>query len=153
MWIVPKKPDANGNKRWRMVIDLNGKTVPDAYPLPNISEILDQLGSNSALLTWKAAFTKSQCIPMTPKRQHSLLPLDTTNLKATLPPHSSVCLQGSEMFVYLDDIVIYASSLHEHEIKFKKMANRFRAANLSLKPSKCNFLRKEIAYLANIITE
>lgn len=48
LWIVPKKPDSKGNKRWRMMIDfreLNEKTVGDAYPLPNITEILDQLGS------------------------------------------------------------------------------------------------------------
>ena len=48
LWIVPKKPDAQGNKRWRMVIDyraLNEKSIPDAYFLPSILEILDQLGS------------------------------------------------------------------------------------------------------------
>ena len=47
VWVVPKKPDSKGNKRWRMVIDyrtLNEKTVGDAYPLPNITDILDQLG-------------------------------------------------------------------------------------------------------------
>lgn len=46
LWIVPKKPDSQGNKRWRMVIDyrnLNEKTIGDAYPLPNITDILDQL--------------------------------------------------------------------------------------------------------------
>jgi len=34
IWIVPKKPDSAGNKRWRMVIDyraLNEKTIGDAY--------------------------------------------------------------------------------------------------------------------------
>jgi hypothetical protein len=48
LWIVPKKPDSEGNKQWRLVIDhkkLNDKTIGDAYPLPNITEILDQLGS------------------------------------------------------------------------------------------------------------
>jgi len=45
VWIVPKKPDSKGNKRWRMVLDfrdLNDKIVGDAYPLPNITVILDQ---------------------------------------------------------------------------------------------------------------
>jgi len=48
VWIVPKKPDSKGNKRWRIVIDyraLNKKTIGDAYPLPNITEILDELES------------------------------------------------------------------------------------------------------------
>lgn len=47
IWIVPKKEDSEGNKRWRMVLDfrvLNEKTIGDAYPQPNIVDILDQLG-------------------------------------------------------------------------------------------------------------
>ena len=47
LWIVPKNPDAQGNKTWRMVIDfrsLNEQTVGDAYPAPNITDILHQLG-------------------------------------------------------------------------------------------------------------
>jgi hypothetical protein len=48
VWIVPKKPDSRGNKRWRMIVDyrtLNEKTIEDAYPLSNITEILDLLRS------------------------------------------------------------------------------------------------------------
>ena len=48
LWIVPKKPDAQGNKRWRMVIDfpaLNEKSISDAYFLFSIFKILDQLES------------------------------------------------------------------------------------------------------------
>ena len=47
VWIVPKKPDSQSRPRMRMVIDfrkLNEKTILDAYPLPNILDILDQLG-------------------------------------------------------------------------------------------------------------
>ena len=47
VWIVPKKSISSGELRWRMVIDyrkMNEKTVGDAYPLPNIIEIPDQLG-------------------------------------------------------------------------------------------------------------
>jgi hypothetical protein len=45
--IVPKKVGPDGKPKWRMVVDfrrLNEKTVGDAYPLPDIMEILDQLG-------------------------------------------------------------------------------------------------------------
>jgi hypothetical protein len=31
-------------------------------------------------------------------------------------------LQGTDMFVYLDDIVLYASSLTEYQSKFNKLA-------------------------------
>jgi hypothetical protein len=49
LWIVPKKASASGEIKWRVVVDyrpLNDITVGDAYPLPNIADILDQLGNS-----------------------------------------------------------------------------------------------------------
>ena len=43
--VVPKKPDAQGRPRNRMVINyrkLNAKTNKDNYPLPNIADIMGQ---------------------------------------------------------------------------------------------------------------
>jgi len=40
--MVPKKLDASGKKKWRMVIDfrkLNANSIGDSYPLPNIQDI------------------------------------------------------------------------------------------------------------------
>ena len=56
--MVPKKPDADGNKRWRMVIDFrqsNDKTVKDSYPLPNSTHILDQLAGAQYFSTFDLA--------------------------------------------------------------------------------------------------
>lgn len=58
LWIVPKKPNSQGNKRWRLVIDyrmLNEKMAKDSYPLPSITEILDQLGSAKYFSTFDLA--------------------------------------------------------------------------------------------------
>ena len=62
-------------------------------------------------------------------------------------------LQGTELFVYFDDIVIYARSLEEHRYKVNKLAEHLREANLKLQPSKCGFLHREIAYLGHIISD
>ena len=62
-------------------------------------------------------------------------------------------LQGVELFVYLDDIVIYSRSLHEHEIKFNNLMERLKQARLRLQPDKCEFLRHEVSYLEHIISE
>ena len=169
LWIVPKKPDSLGNKRWRMVIDyrtLNEKTIGDAYPLPNITEILDQLGSTKYFSVFDLASGFHQ-IPMhepdaqktafsTPHGhyQFNRMPFGLKNAPATfqrLMDQVLSGLQGIELFVYLDDIVLYAGSLREHEIKFNKLAERLRKANLKLQPDKCEFLRKEVAYLGHII--
>lgn len=169
LWIVPKKADSKGNKRWRMVIDyraLNEKTIGDAYPLPNITEILDQLGSAKYFSVFDLASGFHQ-IPMddahaqkttfsTPHGHYEFnrMPFGLKNALATfqrLMDQVLTGLQGTELFVYLDDIVLYASSLREHKIKFDKLAERLRSANLKLQPDKCEFLRKEVGYLEHII--
>lgn len=171
LWIVPKKPDSKGNKRWRMVIDyraLNEKTIGDAYPLPNITEILDQLGSAKYFSVFDLASGFHQ-IPMdegdaqktafsTPYGHYEFqrMPFGLKNAPATFQRLMDTVLtglQGIELFVYLDDIVVYASSLREHELKIDKLAARLRQANLRLQPDKCEFLRREVVYLGHIIGE
>ena len=73
LWIVPKKLDSKGNKKWRMVIDyraLNEKTIADAYPLPNITDILDQLGGAKyfSVMDLSSGFTRSLWIPIHRKK-------------------------------------------------------------------------------------
>lgn len=54
VWIVPKKEDASGEKKSRMVIDyrkLNEDTIPDKYPFPDITTILANLGANKYFST------------------------------------------------------------------------------------------------------
>jgi len=46
-------------------------------------------------------------------------------------------LQGKKLFVYMDDIVIYATSLEKHEEKYNLLIERLRKANLKLQPDKC----------------
>lgn len=152
LWIVPKKPDSNGQPKWRMVIDyraLNAKTITDAYPLPNIEEILDQLGSSKYFSTFDLAQGFHQ-IPMSLSDSHktafstpyghyeySRMPFGLKNAPATFQRLMNTILtglQGNELFVYLDDIVIYAKSLQEHEQKIKNLMSKLRKANLQLQP-------------------
>ena len=60
-------------------------------------------------------------------------------------------LIGTELFVYFDDIFIFADTLEEHEEKVNNLLQRLRKANLDLQPDKCEFLRPEIVYLGHII--
>jgi hypothetical protein len=143
------------------------KTVGDAYPLPNITKILDQLGSAKYFSIFDLASGFHQ-IPMdktdaqktafsTPHGHYHFnrMPFGLKNAPATfqrLMAQVLSGLQGFELF-YLDDIVLYASSLREHELKFQRLAEKLTQANLKLQPDKCEFLRKEVTYLGHIITE
>ncbi|XP_034946183.1 uncharacterized protein, partial [Chelonus insularis] len=121
VWIVPKKPDSQGNKRWRVVIDyrkLNERTITDAYPLPNITDILDQLGGSMYFSVFDLASGYHQ-IKMDPKDSHKTafstpqghwefkrMPFGLKNAPATFQRLMDTVLtglQGISMFVYLDD--------------------------------------------------
>ncbi|KAL7286467.1 hypothetical protein TKK_0019413 [Trichogramma kaykai] len=171
LWVVEKKPDAEGNKRWRIVLDfraLNEKTLSDAYPLPDITQIFDQVGSAkyySVLdLAWGFWQIKlhpddtHKCAFSTPfgHYEFSRMAFGLKNAPATfqrLMNNVLKGLQGNILFVYLDDIVIYANSLEEHDKKFELLANRLRDANLKLQPEKCNLLERKVRYLGHILSE
>ncbi|XP_055617721.1 uncharacterized protein LOC129763032 [Toxorhynchites rutilus septentrionalis] len=49
IWVVPKKMDVSGKRKIRVVIDyrkLNDKTINDKFPMPEIEDILDNLGKS-----------------------------------------------------------------------------------------------------------
>jgi len=62
--VVPKKADASGKPKLRVVVDfqkLNNITIGNSFPLPNITEILDQLGSWAKYFTtWRRDIIKSR---------------------------------------------------------------------------------------------
>jgi hypothetical protein len=46
--VVPKKTNTSGEQKLKILIDfrkLNELTIGDSFPLPNITDILDQLGN------------------------------------------------------------------------------------------------------------
>ena len=132
--VVPKKPDSNGNRKWRVVVDyrkLNEVTTPDAFPLPNIEDILGQLGESEYFITGRNA-------PPTFQR---------------LMNHVLTGLQGIRCLVYLDDIVIYGKNLVDHNNRLREVFIALHKFNLKLQPDKCKFLHKEVMYLGHIISE
>ena len=82
------------------------------------------------------------------------MPMGIKNAPATFQRLMDIVLKGmhgTEVFVYLVDIVIHPNTLQEHDTKARKLFNRLRKAHLKLQPDKCEFLRTEVAYLGNII--
>jgi hypothetical protein len=54
-------------------------------------------------------------------------------------------LKGSRCFIFLDDIVVYAKPLAEHDAQIRHVFDRIRKRNLKLKSEKCEFLQKEVS--------
>ena len=56
------------------------------------------------------------------------------------------------MLIYLDDIVVFSDSKAEHVKQLAAVFERLQEHSLKLKPSKCNFFRKEINYLGHRVS-
>lgn len=170
IWIVPKKLDASGKRKWRLVCDfrkLNEVTVDDKYPLPNISDILDKLGKCQYFSTLDLAngFHQIQMNPDDIEKtafstenghyEFKRMPFGLKNAPATFQRVMDNILRGinnEECLVYLDDIVIFSTSLQEHIERLRKVFMRLRNANFKVQLDKSEFLRKEVNYLGHVIT-
>ena len=54
--------------------------------------------------------------------------------------------------IYLDDILIWSSSLDEHLERLDAVFKRLAEAGLKLKPSKCSFFKDKVGYLGYVIS-
>lgn len=67
--------------------------------------------------------------------------------------HALSGLKGAELYVYLDDIVVYSKTHEEHVIRLRNLFHCLRDNGLTLQPEKCKFFMKEVAYLGHVIDE
>jgi len=129
---VLKKLGPDGKRKWRLVVyfrKFNEKIFGDAYTFPDITEILDQLGHSKYFTCIdmvmgynriklspgdgpKAAFSTKQG-QWDYRRLHFGLKTAPATFKKMM---NSVLreLTGTRCFVYLDDIIIYARKLTDH---------------------------------------
>ena len=171
VWVVPKKLDASGKEKWRVVVDyrkLNELTIDDKYPLPNISDLLDQLGKCQYFTTLDLASGFHQIeidskdiqkTAFTVENGHFefvRMPFGLKNAPSTFQrvmDNILLGIQNERCLVYMDDIIIYSPTIHDHMSRLTEVFERLRKANLKIQPDKCEFLRKEVAYLGHLITK
>lgn len=171
IWVVPKKLDASGKRKVRVVIDyrkINDKTISDRFPIPQIEEILDSLGKSVYFTTLdlKSGFHQ---IEMDPEHQaktafstalghfeFTRMPFGLKNAPATFQRAMNNILGeyiGVICFVYLDDIIIIGKDLKTHIINLAKVLKRLAEFNLKIQLDKCEFMRRETEFLGHIITQ
>lgn len=170
IWVVPKKQDASGKKKLRLVIDyrkLNEKTVNDKFPIPQIEEILDSLGKSEYFTTLdlKAGFHQieldskdQQKTAFSSSKGHfefTRMPFGLKNAPATFQRAMNHILReyiGNICYVYMDDIIITGFNLKQHLDNLSKILERLASYNLKIQLDKCEFLKKHTEFLGHIIT-
>lgn len=61
-------------------------------------------------------------------------------------------LVGINCFVYMDDIIVYSTSLQEHMVALRNVLKRLSEANLKIQLEKCEFLKNQTEFLGHIVT-
>lgn len=170
--VVPKKGlDKDGNKKTRFVVDyrkLNEATISDNYPLPLIQQILDSLGSACFYTTLDLSSSYHQIeldqasqdkTAFSTSSNHYSYTRMAMGLKGS--SHSFARLMGIAMgdyvgkilFLYLDDVVVFSSTITEHLERLQLVFQRLRDVNLKISPEKCHFIKRKIEYLGHIISK
>ncbi|KAL0820853.1 hypothetical protein ABMA28_005522 [Loxostege sticticalis] len=169
--LVPKKLDATGEQKYRMVIDyrkLNEKTIDDKYPIPNINDLFDKLGNSCYFSTIDLASgyhqieVKKEDRPKTAfttqfgHYEFKRMPFGLKTAPATFQRAMDNVLrglQGEHCLVYLDDIIVFSLSLEEHINKLKIVFETLRKSNFKVQLDKSEFFKKEVLYLGHTITK
>ena len=170
IWVVPKKADASGKKKWRLVVDyrkVNEKTIDDRYPIPNITDTLDKLGKCQYFTTLDLAsgFNQIEVDENDIKKtafsvenghyEYLRMPFGLKNAPATFQRVMDHVLKdfiGKICVIYMDDILIFSTSLHEHAESLGRILKALQEFNLKIQLDKSEFLKKETAFLGHIIT-
>ena len=147
---------------------INEITDQDAYPLPVIEDILDHLGKAKFF----SAFDLSSGFHQIPIEENSKkitafttseghfeferMPFGLKNAPATFQRMMDNALKGQNgkiCMVYLDDIIVFGTSIEKHNKNLVTLFERLRQTGLKLQPDKCEYLRPEIEYLGHVITK
>ena len=157
----------------RLCIDyrkLNKVTIPDAYPLPQIDNMLDLLSGCKLFSTmdlasgyWQLSLdeddrAKSAFTTPLGLYQFNVLPMGVCNGPATfqqalekilgdllLTDKSEICR------AFFDDVNVASSTEDGHYIMLQKVFSCLREANLKLKLKNCHFLCQQVKFLGHSI--
>ena len=151
----------------RVCIDyrkLNERTIKDAYPLPRIDMCLDCLASTKIFSTTdlQSAYMqlevaeegrhKTAFITKYGLFEYLVMPFGLCNAPSTFQRCVELIFRGIQwkyLLVYLDDIIVMASNFDEHLDRLEEVFKRLSQAGLTMKPSKCEFFKREVLFLGH----
>ena len=147
---------------------LNAVTKGDAYPLPRIDSCLDAMSSAKWYSTMDLRCSYHQ-VSVDPKDRdktaficprgmyrYKTMPFGLCNSGATFQRLMDVVMSGLHLevcLVYLDDIILFSTTVDEHLERLVRVLDRLRTAGLKLKPEKCSLFQKSVSFLGHVVSE
>ena len=164
MVVVPKP---NGDVRICVdLTQLNESVCRERHILPSVEQTLAQIGgakvftkldANSGF--WQIELEKQSAkltTFITPFGRFCFnrLPFGITSAPEHFQRRVSEILSGLDGFVGLvDDILVYGATQEEHDSRLRAVLQRIRAAGLTLNKEKCEFSKRQIRFLGQLIDE
>ena len=165
---VTMVPKANGDVR--LCLDsrkVNSVSKTDAYPLPYINYILDNLREAKYLtsLDLSAAYHQVPLSPSSKEKTAFTVPgrgLFHYNVMCFGLVGASATMQrlmdnlfsaqfDNKVFSYVDDVIICTNTFEEHIQILKSVYEKLKSANLSINMNKSLFCRNELKYLGYMV--
>ena len=165
--VLVKKRDGS----WRFCIDfrkLNDVTRKDAYPIPQVFDLIDSLSGNTFFTTldlksgyWQVpvhADSKPKTAFVIPGGGHFQFKRMAFGLTNAVPTFQRLMMDvlsgmiGKKCLVYLDDVLVLGRTLEEHLSNLKDVFDAIREAGLKLNGNKCVFAQPSVRYLGYVIS-
>ncbi|XP_073808802.1 adenosylhomocysteinase isoform X1 [Danio rerio] len=164
--VVVEKKDGGS----RLCIDyrgLNAKTFLDAYPMPQITDILDSLQGAKVFSTldlksgyWQlemdpASMEKTAFVTASGLYEFSSLPFGLKNAAASFQRLMEQVLRDLKnkcCMVYIDDIIVYSPDVQTHLNHLEQVFHSLHKAGLTLNLKKCKFICASLDYLGHTIS-
>lgn len=155
----------------RVCVDLrrlNEETVVDAYPLPRIQHLLDQLKSSNFVSTMdlRSGFLQIGIHPESRKYlafsytcghyQFKRLPFGLNNAPAAFQNCMNTILRPvlyKSCLVYLDDIIVFSSSLEQHKAHLQEIFDLLFSAGMAISWKKSHFFKRKTEFLGYTVGE
>ena len=156
----------------RFCIDLrklNNKTIKDAYNLPRTVDVMDSLIGSKYFTKldlrsgyWQVEIKEEDkhktgfTVGPSGFYECNRMAFGLTNAPATFQRLMEACMGEmhlTECLIFLDDILIFSKTFEDHLKRLESAFERLEKHNLKLKPSKCEFVMREVKYLGHIVPE
>ena len=167
-WSAPIIVVPKGDEGKHLVIDhraLNKVTRKFTWPMPKVEDIFSKLNGATYFTTLDLCMgyhyipLDKSSIPKTAfnlpfgKYEYIKVPFRLAQAPAYFQELMTGILKDFPFAIaYLDDIIIFSKTPQEHLSHICLVFEKIKAANLSMKKSKCNFFSKEIQYLGHILS-